>query len=225
MQAGRHAERNHALRSVPRAVCFLGRPLHLPPGHTSPPASCPAGVQLFGQVVWQEDLNEHANFTSFPRALMLLFRVATGDNWAVLLQDCMAQPPSCDPAAGTCGHAWAPAYFFAFYLAGAMIALNLLVTVQLEVGAGCGQGPGPRTAAHCCAGPAKQVAQAGQLPPLFSKRATHKSPADFREDSGHRQLDFDATASRGTLPEASQGKEWEAAGCCLLACLMLSSAL
>lgn len=90
------------------------------------------GVQLFGQVVWQEDLNEHANFTSFPRALMLLFRVATGDNWAVLLQDCMAQPPSCDPAAGTCGHAWAPAYFFAFYLAGAMIALNLLVTVQLE---------------------------------------------------------------------------------------------
>ncbi|KAL4420689.1 hypothetical protein ABPG75_010345 [Micractinium tetrahymenae] len=90
------------------------------------------GVQLFGQVVWQADLNEHANFSSFPRALLVLFRVATGDNWAVLLQECMVQPPYCDPAADNCGHVWAPAYFFAFYLAGAMIALNLLVTVQLE---------------------------------------------------------------------------------------------
>lgn len=85
-----------------------------------------AGVLLFGHVAWGQDLNQHANFTTFPRALLLLFRVATGDNWAVLLRDCMVAPPLCDRAAGNCGHAWAPIYFFSFYLAGGMIALNLV---------------------------------------------------------------------------------------------------
>ncbi|PSC71712.1 voltage-gated ion channel superfamily isoform A [Micractinium conductrix] len=92
------------------------------------------GVLLFGQVAFQDNLNEHANFTTFPRALLLLFRVATGDNWSVLLRDCMArQAPACDPAAGTCGYAWAPLYFFSFYLMGAMIAMNLLTTVGAGV--------------------------------------------------------------------------------------------
>ena len=86
---------------------------------------------LFGNIVWQGDLNAHANFTTFPQALLLLFRVATGDNWAALLQNCMVRPPLCDLAAGNCGHSWAPLYFFSFYLAGAMIALNLLTTVIL----------------------------------------------------------------------------------------------
>ncbi|PRW21007.1 voltage-gated ion channel superfamily [Chlorella sorokiniana] len=90
------------------------------------------GVLLFGQVAWREDLNAHANFTTFPDALLLLFRVATGDNWAALLRDCMVRPPECDPDAGNCGHTWAPAYFLSFYLSGALIALNLLTTVILE---------------------------------------------------------------------------------------------
>lgn len=102
----------------------------------SPPPSLVTGVLLFGQVAWQEDLNAHANFTTFPDALLLLFRVATGDNWAALLKDCMVQPPECNAGAGNCGHDWAPVYFLSFYLSGAMIALNLLTTVILGGWAG-----------------------------------------------------------------------------------------
>ena len=92
---------------------------------------------LFGQVAFQDNLNEHANFTTFPRALLLLFRVATGDNWSVLLRDCMArQAPACDPAAGTCGYAWAPLYFFSFYLMGAMVRWLAGVSGLVWPGAG-----------------------------------------------------------------------------------------
>ena len=113
-------------------------PPHLTPHALPLLPLLPPGVLLFGQVVWQEDLNAHANFTTFWHALLLLFRVATGDNWAALLRDCMVQPPACDPDAGNCGKAWAPVYFLSFYLSGAMIALNLLTTVIL--GGCCGVG-------------------------------------------------------------------------------------
>lgn len=109
---------------------LLSTPLCTPPALPALP-SASSGVLLFGQVVWREDLNAHANFTTFPDALLLLFRVATGDNWAALLRDCMVRPPECDADAGNCGHAWAPVYFLSFYLSGALIALNLLTTVIL----------------------------------------------------------------------------------------------
>lgn len=46
-----------------------------------PPTACPSGVLLFGRLAWQQDINAHANFATFPRAALVLFRVATGDNW------------------------------------------------------------------------------------------------------------------------------------------------
>ena len=43
------------------------------------------GVLLFGELKQGTALNEHANFTNFPLALLTLFRLATNDNWNDLM--------------------------------------------------------------------------------------------------------------------------------------------
>ena len=60
------------------------------------------GMQLFGKIKLDEntgdsEINRHNNFRSFPEALLLLFRSATGEAW----QDIMVSiqtTKECDPA-------------------------------------------------------------------------------------------------------------------------------
>mmetsp|Transcript_58370 Transcript_58370/g.186060 ORF Transcript_58370/g.186060 Transcript_58370/m.186060 type:complete len:1610 (+) Transcript_58370:485-5314(+) len=47
------------------------------------------GMNLFGTLRHQEFLNRHANFENFPNALMVLFRMATGESWNGIMHDCM----------------------------------------------------------------------------------------------------------------------------------------
>lgn len=47
------------------------------------------GVMLFGQVKRQNALNDSLNFESFYNALLVLFVVATGDNWTGIAQSCL----------------------------------------------------------------------------------------------------------------------------------------
>ncbi|GAB4819675.1 hypothetical protein N2152v2_006721 [Parachlorella kessleri] len=90
------------------------------------------GVLLLGNIKLQQHLNSHANFLNFPNAMLLLFRVATGDDWAGIMSDCMVGPPDCDPHLGECGSKYVWVYFLTFYLAVGLIALNLFTTVILE---------------------------------------------------------------------------------------------
>lgn len=48
-----------------------------------------AGVQLFGQIKRGTYLNRHANFEHFGRALLTLFRMATGEAWNGIMHDAM----------------------------------------------------------------------------------------------------------------------------------------
>jgi Ion transport protein len=47
------------------------------------------GMSLFGNTRYGEYLNQHANFDSFPSALLLLIRITTGESWNGLMRDCM----------------------------------------------------------------------------------------------------------------------------------------
>lgn len=47
-----------------------------------------AGMDLFGDVENANFISDDANFRSFYKALMLLFRAATGENWNGLMHDC-----------------------------------------------------------------------------------------------------------------------------------------
>ena len=47
------------------------------------------GMNLFGLVKHGENLTSKANFGTFPKAMLLLFRMATGESWNGIMHDCM----------------------------------------------------------------------------------------------------------------------------------------
>ncbi|KAL7983884.1 hypothetical protein Chor_000760 [Crotalus horridus] len=97
-----------------------------------------AGVVLFGTVKYGENINRHANFSSAGKAITVLFRIVTGEDWNKIMHDCMVQPPFCTPDNRTywktdCGnYAGALMYFCSFYVIIAYIMLNLLVAIIVE---------------------------------------------------------------------------------------------
>ncbi|XP_019379831.1 PREDICTED: sodium leak channel non-selective protein isoform X2 [Gavialis gangeticus] len=97
-----------------------------------------AGVVLFGTVKYGENINRHANFSSAGKAITVLFRIVTGEDWNKIMHDCMVQPPFCTPDNSTywktdCGnYAGALMYFCSFYVIIAYIMLNLLVAIIVE---------------------------------------------------------------------------------------------
>merc|ERR1740117_1026389 len=93
------------------------------------------GVQLFTYVAHGDALlTDDRNFNNFGSALLLLFQVLTGDDWAAIMSDCRASPESssCTVEEGNCGTAAAIPYFVSFQVLGSFVMLNLVVAVILE---------------------------------------------------------------------------------------------
>jgi hypothetical protein len=90
------------------------------------------GVLLFGMVRINGGMNHNANFTRFWFALVLLLRIATNDNWALVMADCTARPPACSYELGDCGSVVAQFYFSSFVTLASMIMLNLFTAVIVE---------------------------------------------------------------------------------------------
>ncbi|CAK8687994.1 unnamed protein product [Clavelina lepadiformis] len=96
-----------------------------------------AGVVLFGTVKYGENIDRHANFSTVPLAVTVLFRIVTGEDWNKIMHDCMILPPRCTPAEHywetDCGNVLAARmYFCSFYIIIAYIMLNLLVAIIVE---------------------------------------------------------------------------------------------
>ena len=96
------------------------------------------GVQLFFNVKYGDALSDHADFSSFGGSLYTLFRIATGENWNIVMHDMMVQPPHCTPAEdaadgfGDCGSPLGAAiYAITFTLLCSMTTLNLIIAVIL----------------------------------------------------------------------------------------------
>ncbi|CAK9304150.1 unnamed protein product [Gordionus sp. m RMFG-2023] len=95
------------------------------------------GVILFGTVKYGENLGRQANFKTAPRAMLVLFRIVTGEDWNKILHDTMIQPPYCTPAKNywhtDCGNPTAALFYFcSFYVIITYIVLNLLVAIIME---------------------------------------------------------------------------------------------
>ena len=99
-----------------------------------------AGVILFGTVKYGEALNRHANFKTSRNAMILLFRITTGEDWNKIMHDCMLSKPYCTENADTpnfwqtdCGNsAAALIYFISFYVIVTFVFLNLFIAVIIE---------------------------------------------------------------------------------------------
>nr|XP_033321554.1 muscle calcium channel subunit alpha-1 isoform X2 [Megalopta genalis] len=100
------------------------------------------GMQVFGKIAIDDEtsINRNNNFQSFPQAVLVLFRSATGEAWQEIMMDCSAQPGKvkCDPnsdEAGNlsgCGSDIAIPYFISFYVLCSFLIINLFVAVIMD---------------------------------------------------------------------------------------------
>ena len=112
------------------------------------------GMQLYGAIGFQGELNEHANFRSLGSSISLLFRFSTGENWNGFMWDLLQERSECDPnptynsSSPWClseqdypncsevnGCNAGPSvfvYFYSFVLVVGLVVLNMFVGVVLE---------------------------------------------------------------------------------------------
>ena len=90
------------------------------------------GVLLFGTVRINTGMNHHANFQRFWNALNVLLRIATNDDWYLVMADCTSTPPDCSYELGDCGTPIAQWYFSSFVALASIIMLNLFTAVIIE---------------------------------------------------------------------------------------------
>ncbi|XP_034293021.1 voltage-dependent L-type calcium channel subunit alpha-1D isoform X13 [Pantherophis guttatus] len=98
------------------------------------------GMQVFGKVALKDgnQINRNNNFQTFPQAVLLLFRCATGEAWQDIMLACMPGK-RCDPESDyspgeeyTCGSNFAIIYFISFYMLCAFLIINLFVAVIMD---------------------------------------------------------------------------------------------
>ena len=79
-----------------------------------------------------EWINEHANFETFGIASLTLFRVATTEGWAGLMEECSRGNCEVETGSGGCGGPWAVPYFCTFLVAVSTVLLQLFTAVIIQ---------------------------------------------------------------------------------------------
>ncbi|XP_077196169.1 voltage-dependent L-type calcium channel subunit alpha-1C isoform X8 [Paroedura picta] len=101
------------------------------------------GMQVFGKIALNDttEINRNNNFQTFPQAVLLLFRCATGEAWQEIMLACLPDK-KCDPDSlelnnstedeYSCGSSFAIFYFISFYMLCAFLIINLFVAVIMD---------------------------------------------------------------------------------------------
>ncbi|XP_054860127.1 voltage-dependent T-type calcium channel subunit alpha-1G isoform X6 [Amphiprion ocellaris] len=93
------------------------------------------GVELFGDIICDEvhqceGLGRYATFRNFGMAFLLLFRVATGDNWNGIMKDTLRD---CATGTTTCYNTVvSPIYFVSFVLTAQFVLVNVVIAVLMK---------------------------------------------------------------------------------------------
>ncbi|KAM3587562.1 uncharacterized protein V6R79_009032 [Siganus canaliculatus] len=99
------------------------------------------GMQMFGKIALRDhtQINRNNNFQTFPQAVLLLFRCATGEAWQEIMLACTPHRP-CEKGSTNenssstedCGSEFAIIYFVSFYMLCAFLIINLFVAVIMD---------------------------------------------------------------------------------------------
>uniref|UniRef100_A0A672R2F6 Voltage-dependent L-type calcium channel subunit alpha-1C n=1 Tax=Sinocyclocheilus grahami TaxID=75366 RepID=A0A672R2F6_SINGR len=97
------------------------------------------GMQMFGKIALRDhsQINRNNNFQTFPQAVLLLFRCATGEAWQEIMLACSPNRP-CEKGSEVghssedCGSHFAIFYFVSFYMLCAFLIINLFVAVIMD---------------------------------------------------------------------------------------------
>uniref|UniRef100_A0A0K0E6W3 Voltage-dependent L-type calcium channel subunit alpha n=1 Tax=Strongyloides stercoralis TaxID=6248 RepID=A0A0K0E6W3_STRER len=101
------------------------------------------GMQVFGKVALDSETQIHRNnnFHTFPAAVLVLFRSATGEAWQEIMLACAdREEVKCDPASdeykkdpnALCGVNFAYPYFISFFMLCSFLVINLFVAVIMD---------------------------------------------------------------------------------------------
>ncbi|XP_028609363.1 voltage-dependent L-type calcium channel subunit alpha-1C isoform X14 [Grammomys surdaster] len=100
------------------------------------------GMQVFGKIALNDttEINRNNNFQTFPQAVLLLFRCATGEAWQDIMLACMpgkkcapeSEPSNSTEGENLCGSSFAVFYFISFYMLCAFLIINLFVAVIMD---------------------------------------------------------------------------------------------
>ncbi|XP_049590543.1 dihydropyridine-sensitive L-type skeletal muscle calcium channel subunit alpha-1 isoform X2 [Syngnathus scovelli] len=98
------------------------------------------GMQIFGKIALVDGtyINRNNNFQTFPQAVLLLFRCATGEAWHEVMlasmygKKCDAKSDFLPGEEFTCGSNFAIIYFLSFYMLCAFLIINLFVAVIMD---------------------------------------------------------------------------------------------
>ncbi|KAM7115264.1 voltage-dependent L-type calcium channel subunit alpha-1C isoform 9-T9 [Molossus nigricans] len=100
------------------------------------------GMQVFGKIALNDttEINRNNNFQTFPQAVLLLFRCATGEAWQDIMLACMpgkkcapeSEPHNSTEGETPCGSSFAVFYFISFYMLCAFLIINLFVAVIMD---------------------------------------------------------------------------------------------
>eukprot|EP00927_Polykrikos_kofoidii_P054656 TRINITY_DN49043_c0_g1_i1.p1 TRINITY_DN49043_c0_g1~~TRINITY_DN49043_c0_g1_i1.p1 ORF type:complete len:1629 (-),score=309.38 TRINITY_DN49043_c0_g1_i1:117-4424(-) len=98
-----------------------------------------AGMALFGDIQIEDNpglraMNKDVNFRSFYLAMMMLFRMSTGESWTAIMHDCFTGARcAAEPHETKCGGTGtAVVYFVSFMISGSFVSLNLFIAVLIE---------------------------------------------------------------------------------------------
>ncbi|XP_053328541.1 voltage-dependent L-type calcium channel subunit alpha-1F [Spea bombifrons] len=98
------------------------------------------GMQTFGKIAMQDgtQINRNNNFQTFPQAVLLLFRCATGEAWQEIMlaslpgKRCDIESDFAPEEEFTCGSNFAIVYFISFFMLCAFLIINLFVAVIMD---------------------------------------------------------------------------------------------
>ncbi|KAG7247726.1 hypothetical protein CRUP_004234, partial [Coryphaenoides rupestris] len=90
------------------------------------------GMQVFGKIAMVDgaQINRNNNFQTFPQAVLMLFRCATGEAWQEIMLACLPGK-KCDAESDynlgedkSCGSNFAIIYFISFYMLCAFLVMS-----------------------------------------------------------------------------------------------------
>ncbi|XP_052745173.1 muscle calcium channel subunit alpha-1 isoform X6 [Bicyclus anynana] len=102
------------------------------------------GMQVFGKIAIDDDtpITRNNHFQTFPQAILVLFRSATGEAWQDIMMGVSPEPDvHCDSnyeeegeddSGGSCGSVLAFPYFISFYVLCSFLIINLFVAVIMD---------------------------------------------------------------------------------------------
>ncbi len=97
-------------------------------------------LQVFGKIALDDNtpIHRNNNFQTFPQAVQVLFRSATGEAWQEVMMACTSKEGvMCDinsdaKIGDRCGTDFAFPYFISFYVLCSFLIINLFVAVIMD---------------------------------------------------------------------------------------------